>query len=94
MSMDDPMANYASVPMPYPGHGTLLSEWPASFQQQVYREPAPIEPSILANHQRMGASVSYSPVPPGYVRFPYRADSGHSDSRHSRGGHSGRGRRA
>ena len=93
MSMDDPQANYVAVPMPYPGHGALLSDWPSQFTQQVYREPAPIDPSVLAN-VKMSGNIGYSKAPADYVRFPYKSASSQQDSRHHRGGHSGRGGRS
>ncbi|XP_067934580.1 PAN2-PAN3 deadenylation complex catalytic subunit Pan2-like isoform X2 [Watersipora subatra] len=93
MSMDDPMAVYASVPMPYPGHGSLLSDWPAAYTQRVYREPASIDPSILAN-MTMSGNIGYSKAPANYVRFPYKTTSNQQDGRQHRGGHSGRGGRS
>ena len=35
MSIDDPMVAYSSIPMPYPGQGALLSDWPQAYCQQV-----------------------------------------------------------
>ena len=35
MSIDDPMVPYSSIPMPYPGQGALLSDWPQAYCQQV-----------------------------------------------------------
>lgn len=35
MSIDDPMVPYSSIPMPYPGQGALLSDWPQAYTQQV-----------------------------------------------------------
>lgn len=90
MSMEDPMANYAAVQMPYPGQGNLLSDWPAQYCQQVYREPAPIDPSILAN-VNMSGNIGYSKAPSDHARNPYKTDHGHQEGKH-RGGHGHRGR--
>lgn len=87
--MDDPLANYGVIPMPYPGHGSLLSDWPQAYMQPGYREPVPIDPSILAN-VKMSGNIGYSKAPADHVRFPYKSDQGHQDSKH-RGGYSGRG---
>jgi len=61
MDINDPLASYASVPMAYPGQGSLLSDWPQAYCQRVYRQPAPIDPAIL-NSVKMSGSIGYAKV--------------------------------
>ena len=93
MDINDRMAPYASVPMPYPGQGSLLSDWPKSFCQRVYRQPAAVDPSIM-NNVRMSGNIGYAKLPEGMGRqFPYRTSGapegskykGASSQSHSRG---------
>lgn len=73
MDINDRSASYASIPMPYPGQGNLLSDWPKSFCQRVYRQPAAIDPAIM-NNVRMSGNIGYAKLPDGMGRqFPYRA---------------------
>ena len=37
ISIEDPLAAYSSVPMPYPGHGTLVSDFPEEMMARTYR---------------------------------------------------------
>lgn len=52
MSMEDPHASYASIPMHYPGQGTLVSDWPPNNMQRGYRQP---------NHHEMAGKSFFVP---------------------------------
>jgi len=97
MNIDDPMANYASVPMPYPGQGSLFSDWPPAYTQRVYRAPAPIDPAIL-NNVKMTGNLGYGKMPEGVARpFPYqlKSEPGYRGGKQRGGGtHSTRGGRS
>lgn len=84
MDINDHMASYAAVPMHYPGHGSLLSDWPAAYCQQVYRSPQSIDPAIL-NSVKMSGNIGYAKLPEGMGRpFPYNLGDD-SRSKHSTG---------
>lgn len=71
MGIDDHTASYASVPMAYPGQGTLLSDWPSAFTNRTHRQVLPPDPEIMKN-VKMSGNLGYAKVPESGVRkFPY-----------------------
>jgi PAB-dependent poly(A)-specific ribonuclease subunit 2 len=63
MSIDDPRANYASIPLPHlpPGETQYASDnWPARFAREVHRPVPPVDPAILAAMKMVG-TIGYAP---------------------------------
>ncbi|KAK3789394.1 hypothetical protein RRG08_005542 [Elysia crispata] len=60
ISIDDQLAAYSSIPMPYPGHGTLVSDFPEEMMARTYRKPLPIDPEILRS-MKVYQNIGYAP---------------------------------
>lgn len=60
ISIDDQLAAYSGIPMPYPGHGTLVSDFPEEMMARTYRKPLPIDPETLRT-MKVYQNIGFAP---------------------------------
>jgi len=85
IDINDELAAYSSIPMPYPGQGNLVSDFPEAMMNQVYRKPQPIDSEILRQmkvYQNVGYAPNYNKQKRNVMPYDLN-DKGHNDSRHS-----------
>ncbi|XP_012943481.1 PAN2-PAN3 deadenylation complex catalytic subunit Pan2 isoform X2 [Aplysia californica] len=60
IDVNDELAAYSGIPMPYPAQGPLVSDFPEEMMNQVYRKPVPIDPEILRT-MKVYQNIGYAP---------------------------------
>ncbi|GFR94879.1 PAB-dependent poly(A)-specific ribonuclease subunit PAN2 [Elysia marginata] len=60
ISIDEQLAAYSGIPMPYPGHGTLVSDFPEEMMARTYRKPLPIDSETMRT-MKVYQNIGYAP---------------------------------
>ncbi|KAH9513218.1 poly(A)-specific ribonuclease [Bulinus truncatus] len=62
ISINDKLAAYSAIPMPYPAQGPLVSDFPEHMLARTYRKPMPIDAEILRT-MKVYQNIGYAPNP-------------------------------
>ncbi|XP_059172489.1 PAN2-PAN3 deadenylation complex catalytic subunit Pan2-like isoform X2 [Physella acuta] len=85
IDINDELAAYSAVPMPYPAQGPLVSDFPEHMMARTYRKPLPIDADVLRT-MKVYQNIGYAPNTNKQKRnvIPYNLnDKGNKDRKSS-----------
>ncbi|CAL1534072.1 unnamed protein product [Lymnaea stagnalis] len=85
IDINDELAAYSGIPMPYPPQGPLVSDFPEHMMARTYRKPLPIDSEVLRT-MKVYQNIGYAPNTNKQKRnlIPYNLnDKGNKDRKSS-----------